>query len=71
MISYPNKAALGAKHAQQFLMRIADLLSHDPLLIVVLGNSFNVEAQYDAEKKIVQYIFRSSKPTNKKIRPSP
>ena len=49
-------------------MRIADLLSDDPLLIAVLGNSFKVEAQYDAEKKIVQYIFRSSKPLTKQSR---
>ncbi len=68
MISYPNKAARGAEQAQQYLMRIADLLSDDPLLIAVLGNSFKVEAQYDAEKKIVQYIFRSSQPLTKQKR---
>ena len=43
--------------AQQFLMRIADLLSDDPLLIAVLGENFKVAADYDSKKKFVRYIF--------------
>ena len=37
--------------AQQFLMRIADLLSDDPLLIAVLGENFKVAADYNSKKK--------------------
>ena len=44
--------------SQHYLMRIADLLSDDPLLIAVLGPSFQVAAQYDGRKKIVSYTFR-------------
>ena len=38
-------------------MRIADLLSDDPLLIAVLGENFKVAADYDSKKKFVRYIF--------------
>ena len=43
--------------AEQFLMRIADLLSDDPLLIAVLGENFKVAADYDGKKKFVRYVF--------------
>ena len=44
--------------AQSYLMRIADLLSDDPLLIDVLGPSFKVIADYDRKTKRVTYSFR-------------
>ena len=47
-----------ADHAQLYLMRIADLLSDDPLLIDVLGPSFKVIADYDRKVKRVTYSFR-------------
>ena len=43
---------------QPYLMRIADLLSDDPLLIDVLGPSFKVIADYDRKTKRVTYSFR-------------
>lgn len=43
---------------QSYLMRIADLLSDDPLLIDVLGPSFKVIADYDRKAKRVTYSFR-------------
>lgn len=43
---------------QPYVMRIADLLSDDPLLIEVLGPRFKVIANYDAEAKRVNYSFR-------------
>lgn len=45
-------------HAQTYLMRIADLLSDDPLLIEVLGRNFKVIADYDWKSKRVTYSFR-------------
>ena len=45
-------------HAQTYLMRIADLLSDDPLLIDILGPSFKVIADYDRKTKRVTYSFR-------------
>ena len=43
---------------QPYLMRIADLLSDDPLLIDVLGPNFKVIADYDRKTKRVTYSFR-------------
>ena len=44
--------------AQAYVMRIADLLSDDPLLIDVLGPSFKVIADYDRRAGRVTYSFR-------------
>ena len=44
--------------AQPYLMRIADLLSDDPMLIDVLGPSFKVIADYDRQAGRVTYSFR-------------
>ena len=41
-----------------YLMRIADLLSDDPILCDVIGPSFKVVAWADREKKRVTYSFR-------------
>lgn len=46
--------------AEAYLMRIADLLSDDPLLVDVLGTSFKVVADYDRKAKRVTYSFRRS-----------
>lgn len=43
--------------AQFFLMRIADLLSDDPMLLDVIGPSFKVIADYDRKTKRVTYSF--------------
>lgn len=43
---------------QPYVMRIADLLSDDPMLIDLLGPSFKVVAVYDSESKRVTYSFR-------------
>ena len=47
-----------ANPEQAYLMRIADLLSDDPLLIDILGPSFKVIADYDRKAKRVTYSFR-------------
>ena len=39
-------------------MRIADLLSDDPLLVDILGPRFKVIADYDRKAKRVTYSFR-------------
>ena len=44
---------------QPYVMRIADLLSDDPMLIHVLGRSFKVVADYDLQAKRVTYSFRT------------
>jgi hypothetical protein len=44
--------------AQAYLMRIADLLSDDPLLLDVIGPTFKVIADYDRKAKRVTYSFR-------------
>ena len=47
----PTSAKPIQQHApdpQDYLMRIADLLSDDPFLLTVLGGSFKVSAEYDA-----------------------
>lgn len=44
--------------AEPYLMRIADLLSDDPLLIDILGPSFKVIADYDRKAKRATYSFR-------------
>ena len=44
-------------------MRIADLLSDDPLLIAVLGPNFKVIADYDRKQKRVTYSFRRPEDT--------
>lgn len=46
---------------QDYLMRIADLLSDDPFLLTVLGGSFKVSAEYDAKKRFVKYLFTPAK----------
>ena len=43
---------------QPYVMRIADLLSDDPMLIGLLGPSFKVVAAYDRDAKRVTYSFR-------------
>ena len=53
--------------AQQFLMRIADLLSDDPLLIAVLGENFKVAADYNSKKKFVRYIFRPTTDDDRRL----
>ncbi len=45
--------------AQPYIMRIADLLSDDPMLIDVLGPSFKVIADYDRQARRVTYSFRT------------
>ena len=44
--------------AQFFMMRIADLLSDDPMLLDVIGPSFKVVADYDRKTKRVTFSFR-------------
>lgn len=52
---------------QDYLMRIADLLSDDPFLLTVLGGSFKVSAEYDAKKRFVKYLFTpANTPKNNK-----
>lgn len=56
----PTSAKPIQQHApdpQDYLMRIADLLSDDPFLLAVLGGSFKVSAEYDAKKRFVKYLF--------------
>ncbi len=43
---------------QLYLMRIADLLSDDPILTLVLGSRFKVVANCDLEAKRITYSFR-------------
>lgn len=45
--------------AQPYIMRIADLLSDDPILVQVIGPRFKVIAFADREAKRVTYSFRS------------
>ena len=44
--------------AQPYIMRIADLLSNDPILLQVLGPRFKVVAHADHDAKRVTYSFR-------------
>ena len=41
-----------------YVMRIADLLSDDPLLVEVIGNRFKLVASCDRERRRVTYQFR-------------
>lgn len=43
---------------QPYIMRIADLLSDDPILVSVIGPHFKVIAHADHERKRVTYSFR-------------
>lgn len=49
---------------QPYVMRIADLLSDDPMLIGLLGHSFKVIADYDTAAKRVTYSFRRTDDTH-------
>jgi len=44
--------------AQPYIMRIADLLSDDPILMQVIGPRFKVVAYADHKAKRVTYSFR-------------
>lgn len=44
--------------AQPYIMRIADLLSDDPILVHVIGPRFKVVAYADHKAKRVTYSFR-------------
>ena len=44
--------------SQPYLMRIADLLSDDPILVHVIGPRFKVVAYADRKAKRVTYSFR-------------
>ena len=41
-----------------YVMRIADVLSEDPLLIDVIGNRFKLVATCDRQRRRVTYQFR-------------
>ncbi|MDR6215991.1 hypothetical protein [Paracidovorax wautersii] len=41
-----------------YVMRIADLLSDDPLLVQVIGKRFKLIASCDRERRRVTYQFR-------------
>nr|WP_315465708.1 hypothetical protein [uncultured Rhodoferax sp.] len=56
MKKYPSPKVLDLN--QPYVMRIADLLSDDPMLIGLLGSSFKVVAAYDRDAKRVTYSFR-------------
>lgn len=43
---------------QPYIMRIADLLSDDPILVSVIGPRFKVIATADRKAKRVTYSFR-------------
>jgi hypothetical protein len=43
---------------RDYVMRIADLLSDDPMLLRVIGPKFKVMASYDLETRRVTYSFR-------------
>jgi hypothetical protein len=47
-----------AQDSQPHIMRIADLLSDDPMLVSVIGPRFKVIAYADREAKRVTYSFR-------------
>ena len=42
-----------------YVMRIADLLSDDPILIQVIGQRFKLDAHCDRERRRVTYQFRA------------
>jgi hypothetical protein len=45
-------------HQQPYLMRIADLLSDDPILTDVIGERFKVVAHCDRDLKRITFSFR-------------
>lgn len=49
-----------AVRAKPYVMRIADKLSDDPILLRLLGDRFKVVVDYDTERRRVTYSFRSS-----------
>ena len=58
----------GKSEPEDYLMRIADMLSDDPFLLAVLGGTFKVSAEYDVKKRFVKYLFTSAKsPKNNNI----
>ncbi len=48
-----------SQFAQSYVMRIADQLSDDPVLVRLLGNRFKVFVDYDVDRRRVTYSFRS------------
>jgi hypothetical protein len=42
-----------------YVMRIADLLSDDPILVQVIGQRFKLDAHCDRERRRVTYQFRA------------
>lgn len=50
---------LTADAAQPYVMAIADQLSDDPMLLRLIGQSFKVVVNYDADARRVTYSFRS------------
>ncbi|RMX08648.1 hypothetical protein D8I35_06170 [Corticibacter populi] len=42
-----------------YVMRIADLLSDDPILLDVIGHRFKLVAECDRERRRVTYQFRA------------
>lgn len=52
-----------SKDAQPYIMRIADLLSDDPILVHVIGPRFKVVAYADHKAKRVTYSFRRAEDT--------
>lgn len=47
-----------ADRAKPYVMRIADSLSDDPVLLRLLGPRFKVFVNYDVERRRVTYSFR-------------
>lgn len=54
----PKKPHIPVDRQQPYIMRIADLLSDDPILTQVIGTRFKVLAECDRERKRVTYSFR-------------
>lgn len=57
MRNKPLKATAFAPE-KPYVMRIADLLSDDPMLIGLLGPNFKLIATYDPERRRATYSFR-------------
>lgn len=51
---------MAAECAERFVMRIADKLSDDPMLLRLLGGRFKVIADYDTAARRVTYSFRAA-----------
>ena len=61
MKKYSSPKSLDAN--EPYVMRVADLLSDDPMLTGLLGPSFKVIVDYDTERMRVTYAFRRSDDT--------